>query len=126
MSPVNSRKILVVDDCQDSAEMIGMLLESAGHTVSSAHNGPTALLLFEREQPDIVLLDISLPGMTGQEVCAKIRAAKTPLPKAIVAMTGWHRDDLQKSGAGDPGFTHHLLKPIDPGRLVELIENIGR
>ncbi|MGE0702656.1 MAG: response regulator [Vicinamibacterales bacterium] len=126
MPPVTSRKILVVDDCQDSAEMIGMLLESAGHTVSSAQNGPTALLLFERDHPDIVLLDISLPGMTGQEVCAKIRAAEAPPPKAIVAMTGWHRDEIQKSSAGDPGFTHHLLKPIDPGRLVELIENIGR
>jgi len=126
MSQVNSRKILVVDDCQDSAEMIGMLLESAGHTVSSAQNGPAALQLFERDHPDIVLLDISLPGMTGQEVCARIRAANAPAPKAIVAMTGWHREELQKSGSGDAGFTHHLLKPIDPGRLVELIADIGR
>jgi CheY-like chemotaxis protein len=77
--------------------MIGMLLESAGHSVSSAANGPAALQMYEREHPDIVLLDISLPGMTGQEVCARIRAANAP-----------------------------PLKPIDPNRLVALIEDIGR
>jgi CheY-like chemotaxis protein len=126
MLGTNVRKILVVDDCQDSVEMIGMLLESAGHSVTSAQNGPAALALYEREHPEIVLLDISLPGMTGQEVCRRIRAAGSPPPKAIVAMTGWHRDDIRRSGSGDPGFTHHLLKPIDPGRLVALIEGIAR
>lgn len=125
MSETIAKKILVVDDCQDSVEMIGMLLESAGHSVTSAQNGPAALALYEREQPEIVLLDISLPGMTGQEVCQRIRA-KGSQPKAIVAMTGWHRDDIRKPGNADPGFTHHLMKPIDPSRLVALINDIGR
>jgi CheY-like chemotaxis protein len=118
------RKVLVVDDCHDSTEMIGMLLESAGHSVTRAHDGPAALAMYERIAPDIVLLDISLPGMTGQEVCRRMLAAATEKPKAIVAMTGWQRDEVRRS-ADEAGFTHHLLKPIDPAGLVALIERIG-
>lgn len=117
------RKVLVVDDCHDSTEMIGMLLEAAGHLVTSAHDGPAALALYDRVAPDIVLLDISLPGgMTGQEVCRRILAGGANKPKAIVAMTGWQRDELRRD---DAGFTHHLLKPIDPAGLVALIDQLG-
>jgi len=124
MNDANSvRTVLVVDDCQDSTEMIGMLLESAGHSVTSAHDGPAALALYDRLAPDIVLLDISLPGMTGQEVCRKILSSERSKPKAIVAMTGWQRDEIRHS-AEDAGFTHHLLKPIDPAGLVALINGI--
>ncbi len=121
----SARKVLVVDDCQDNTEMIGMLLESAGHSVISAHDGPEALEIYDRVAPDIVLLDISLPGMTGQEVCRRILAGDRLKPKAIVAMTGWQRDDVRDS-ADEAGFTHHLLKPIDPAGLVALIDRIGR
>lgn len=118
-----AKKVLVVDDCRDSTEMIGMLLESAGHVVASAHDGPAALDLYDRVAPDVVLLDISLPGMTGHEVCRRI-LKRGQRPKAIVAMTGWQKDEV-KGAVEEAGFTHHLLKPIDPAGLVALIERIG-
>lgn len=114
------RRILVVDDNEDAANGMKLLLGFSGHEAHVAHDGPSALEAFKALRPDVVLLDIGLPGMSGLEVCRQMRAlAHAPSP-LIVALTGWGTDaDRQKSR--DAGFDHHLVKPVEFAALTELL-----
>jgi len=112
-------RVLVVDDNVDAAKSLGKLLGFRGHEVSLAHDGPSALAAAAAAPPDLVLLDIGLPGMDGYAVAARLRAAGHA-GAALVAVTGYGReDDLQRSR--DAGFDHHLVKPIDFGQLQRII-----
>ena len=112
-------RVLVVDDNVDAAKSLGKLLGLRGHEVSLAHDGPSALAAAAAAPPDLVLLDIGLPGMDGYAVAARLRAAGHA-GAALVAVTGYGReDDLQRSR--DAGFDHHLVKPIDFGQLQRII-----
>jgi len=112
-------RVLVVDDNVDAAKSLGKLLGFRGHEVSLAHDGPSALAAAAAAPPDLVLLDIGLPGMDGYAVAARLRAAGHA-GAALVALTGYGReDDLQRSR--DAGFDHHLVKPIDFGQLQRII-----
>ena len=112
------RRVLVVDDNQDSAESLAMLLEIYGHEVQVAFSGPVALDAARTFLPDIVLLDISLPGMDGYEVARQIRADRTDC--RLVALTGYGQDeDRQRSR--DAGFDFHLVKPVDLQELVRVL-----
>jgi PAS domain S-box-containing protein len=112
-------RVLVVDDNEDAAESLATLLQQAGHQVSVAHDGPTALAIADRERPRVVLLDIGLPGMDGYEVCREMR--RTGLDEAlIVALTGYGQDeDRQRTRAA--GFDGHQVKPGDPIELIKLV-----
>jgi PAS domain S-box-containing protein len=112
-------RVLVVDDNEDAAESLATLLQQAGHQVSVAHDGPTALAIADRERPRVVLLDIGLPGMDGYEVCREMR--RTGLDEAlIVALTGYGQDeDRQRTRAA--GFDGHQVKPGDPTELIKLV-----
>jgi len=111
-------KILVVDDNADAAESMALLLQQAGHHVSIAHDGPTALSIADRERPRVVLLDIGLPGMDGYEVCRELR--KTGHDAIIVALTGYgQEEDRQRSR--EAGFDGHQVKPGDPAELMRLL-----
>ena len=118
--PGGSRRILVVDDNQDAADSLETLLELWGHQAWSAQDGPSALALVAEFQPEIILLDIGLPGMDGYEVARQIRALPAGGSALIVAVTGYGRssDRLQSQEAG---FDHHLVKPVQPEVLQELI-----
>jgi PAS domain S-box-containing protein len=112
-------RILVVDDNEDAAESLATLLQQAGHQVSVAHDGGTALALAERERPRVVFLDIGLPGMDGYEICKQLRGAGHD-DALIVALTGYGQDeDRARSRAA--GFDGHLVKPGDPNELIRLI-----
>jgi len=112
-------RVLVVDDNVDAAAVLGKLLRLRGHEVSLAYDGPGALAAAAAAPPDLVVLDIGLPGMDGYAVAARLRAAGHASP-ALVALTGYGReDDLQRSR--DAGFDHHLVKPIDFGQLQRII-----
>jgi two-component system CheB/CheR fusion protein len=114
-----ARRILVVDDNQDSAEGLAMLLEIYGHEVRIAFSGPEALDAARTFLPDVVLLDIGLPGMDGYEVARQIRAGRKDC--RLVALTGYgQEEDRQRSR--DAGFDHHLVKPVD---LEELRRVLG-
>jgi PAS domain S-box-containing protein len=113
------RSVLVVDDNADSAETMATLLQIWGHEVRIAGDGPTALALATERRPDLVLLDIGLPGMTGYEVAQRLRQLPDMAEAVLVAMTGYgQEDDLQKSR--EAGFTLHLVKPIQPDTLHSL------
>jgi PAS domain S-box-containing protein len=114
------RRILVVDDNRDSADSLSLLFGLKGHIVRTAYDGQSALEEARALGPDLVLLDIGLPGLDGYEVARRIRAeASLPSP-TLVAMTGWGRvEDTQR--AREAGFDLHLTKPIDIEALERLI-----
>jgi PAS domain S-box-containing protein len=116
----NSRRILIVDDNEDSAESLRQLLELDGNHVEEAHDGLEALQIFQRFDPHIVVLDIGLPKMNGYEVCQTIRRNSSKLRPLIIALTGWGQDnDRQKSM--EAGFDGHLVKPVDFQALAKLL-----
>jgi PAS domain S-box-containing protein len=120
--PAGSRRILVVDDNRDAAESLETLLQLWGHETRSAHDGPQALAVAAEFWPEIVLLDIGLPGMDGYEVARQMRALPGGERALIVAVTGYGRSsDRLKSQ--EAGFDHHLVKPVQPEVLHELIES---
>lgn len=119
------RRILVVDDNIDSAESLALLLESDGNELRVAHDGETALIVAQAFLPDIVLLDIGLPGLSGYEVAEQLRAMPEMQHAVLIALTGYGRPDDQRR-ALEAGFDYHLVKPVDIEQLEKLIESAGR
>jgi len=113
------RRILIVDDSRDAAESLAMLLSLSGHHVVVSHHGEEALDLAASERPEVVLLDIGLPGIDGYEVCRRLR--QSGLEGAlIIAMTGYGQErDRQRSK--DAGFDTHTVKPVELDHLMELL-----
>jgi CheY-like chemotaxis protein len=114
------RRVMVVDDNRDAAESLGMLLEMDNCTVSVAFDGPQALAVVDEFRPDIVLLDIGMPGMDGYELAQRMRATPRGTELVLVALTGWGQAD-DKKRAMDAGFNEHLTKPVDPDLLARVI-----
>jgi two-component system response regulator MtrA len=109
--------ILVVDDDHDLAEMLSMVLEAEGFQTTHAADGQTALTLFEQDHPDLVLLDVMLPGLTGIEVCEKIRE-ESGVP--IIMLTA--RTDTQDVVKGlEAGADDYVVKPFNPTELMARI-----
>jgi two-component system CheB/CheR fusion protein len=117
--PVARRRILIVDDNTDTAESMALLLQLEGHEVRTAFDGPGALDAAKIFHPQIVLLDIGLPGLDGYEVARRLRALPEPETPLLVAMTGYGQaEDRGRSHAA--GFDEHLVKPVDLDRLKAL------
>ena len=115
-----SRRILVVDDNHDSAESLSTLLSLAGHQTWSAHHGLEALEIAERVRPEIILLDIGLPGLNGLDVSRRIRERDWGRSVMLVALTGWGQDEDRRRSA-EAGFDRHLVKPVDPDSLLSVV-----
>jgi signal transduction histidine kinase len=115
------RRILIADDNRDSAETLAALLRMEGHEVRAVHDGPVALSAFSELKPDVALLDIGMPGLTGYEVARKMRQSSGGAAVTLIAITGWGQD-VDKERAQAAGFDHHLTKPVDPQRLVDLLK----
>jgi len=113
---VSSHRVLIADDNPDGAEALGMLLRLSGHEVHIAHNGSAALELAMRVKPDIALLDIGMPGLTGYELAARLRAEAWGARMKLIAITGWGNDEDRRRALAC-GFDHHFTKPMDPARL---------
>jgi signal transduction histidine kinase len=118
--PARPRRILVVDDNVDAAMSLMMLLNLDGHEVHVAHDGASALELAEREQPDVMLLDIGLPRLNGYDVCRRIREQTWGQRMMIIAVTGWGQD-LDRRKSEEAGFNYHLVKPVEHAALVKLL-----
>ena len=113
-------QILVVDDNQDSACSMTLLLELQGHKVQVAHAGQAALRMAAESRPDVILLDIGMPGMNGYEVARQLRAQAAFADTLLVAVTGYGRaSDVKQTESA--GFDHHLVKPIDYDKLQALL-----
>jgi signal transduction histidine kinase/CheY-like chemotaxis protein len=120
MKPLPSRRILIVDDSRDGGESLATLLRVLGAEVALAHSGRHALECVDTYRPDVVLLDIGMPGMDGYEVARRIRANPENRHISLIALTGWGQDeDRRRSVAA--GFDHHLVKPADIEQLRQLL-----
>lgn len=123
LSPVPAPlRILVVDDNEDSAESMALLLQCDGHEVSTAYSGEAALRQAQTLQPDVVMLDIGMPGMMGYEVAQRLRSRGGENGTLLIAVTGYGRaSDIERARAA--GFHHHLVKPVDYVKLRDLLAN---
>lgn len=117
---VAPKRILITDDNEDAARSLAMVLKFNGHQIEVANDGASALRVAEQFQPEIILLDIGLPGMSGYDVCRTIRQQPWGHGVRIVAITGWGQDDDRRA-AREAGFDDHLVKPVDHQRLHETI-----
>ena len=117
------RSILVVDDNEDAASSLAMLLRMTGHEVAIAHDGESALKRMQSSPPpEIVLLDIGLPGMSGYEVAARLREDPARSAMRLYALTGYGQEEDRRRSA-EAGFDGHLVKPVVPGELFALIDS---
>jgi two-component system CheB/CheR fusion protein len=116
----DNRRVLVVDDNVDAADSLGMLLQVRGDDVRIAYDGAEALEAERAFHPDVVLLDIGMPKMSGYEVATRIRAARGG-GVLIVAITGWGQEQ-DRARAREAGFDHHFTKPVDFEALLGVIE----
>jgi two-component system, chemotaxis family, CheB/CheR fusion protein len=116
----HSLRVLVVDDCHDTTDSLAILLRIWGQECVVAHDGPSALREVAVQGPDVILLDIGLPGMDGWEVARRLRQMPNTEGALLVAMTGYGsaQDRIQSE---EVGCDLHLLKPVDPGLLENLL-----
>ena len=116
-------RVLIVDDNADSASSLALLLELNGHEAHTAHDGVGGLAAAERLQPDLVLLDIGLPGLNGYEVCRRIRQEAWGKDLMVVALTGWGQEE-DRSRSREAGFSAHLVKPVDLTALMRILATL--
>jgi PAS domain S-box-containing protein len=117
--PVGCR-VLIVDDSRDSASSLEQLMQLAGCDTRIANDGADCVTTAETFRPDVVLLDIGLPNMSGHDAARWIRAQPWGKDAVLIALTGWGRDEDRRASS-DAGFDGHLVKPIDPAELTTLI-----
>ena len=115
-----ARRVLVADDNEDAGESLAMLLRLDGHEVEVAYDGIDAIELFDRMHPDVVILDIGMPGLNGYEVAGRIRERDTGRTAMLIAVTGWGQE-ADKARAVRAGFDHHFTKPVEPESLSALL-----
>ena len=114
----------MVDDNVDAAQTLAMLLKASGHDVRTAYDGPTALEAALDYRPNVVLLDIGLPGLDGFEVAKRLRQQPDLSSVVLVAMTGYGQEsDRQRSQ--DAGFNHHLVKPADFRKVQQILATVS-
>ena len=114
------RRVLVVDDNQDAAHALRLLLQTDGHEVMVAADGAAGLALAREHRPDVVLLDIGLPTLSGYEIATRIRADPALKGTVLVAVTGYGQMH-DRARASASGFDHHLVKPVEFRALQELL-----
>ncbi|SAL78932.1 PAS/PAC sensor hybrid histidine kinase [Caballeronia peredens] len=117
---VPCRRILLVDDSVDAALAMSMLLEALGHEVRTEYDGPRALASIDDFKPDVVVLDIGLPGMSGFDVAREMRKHAVTRDALLLALTGYG-SDADRRRALDAGFDHHLTKPVTFDALEALL-----
>jgi two-component system CheB/CheR fusion protein len=122
-SATNAHRILVVDDNQDAADSLAMLLQFGGHDVHTAYNGIDAVAAATNLQPDVILLDIGLPGINGFEAGRQIRQQRTDRKVTLVALTGWGQD-VDRRRSLEAGFDFHLVKPVEFSALEKILEAV--
>jgi DNA-binding response OmpR family regulator len=118
-------RVLVVEDHVDTAEAVSMLLTLAGHDVEVVSSGEAAVAAAQVHSPDVVLLDLGLPGMDGWQVARHVQeqpAEKRPL---LVAVSGRASEEDQRRSA-EAGIDLHLVKPVDPAQLQHLLARFRR
>jgi signal transduction histidine kinase len=117
------RRVLIVDDNVDAAASAAVLLRLLGHQVETASDGPAALAAAASFAPEVAVLDIGLPGMTGYELARALRACPEHRELVLIAVTGYGREEDRRMSLA-AGFNRHLVKPVDPSALIQLIAEL--
>jgi CheY-like chemotaxis protein len=115
-------RILVVDDNQDTADSLKMLLQGLGHETHVVNDGESAVGAASALRPHLILMDIGLPGMSGYDAARQIRAQSPDLPVRIAALTGLGRQ-IDRQHSAEAGIDHHLVKPPDIAVLKPILES---
>jgi CheY-like chemotaxis protein len=116
--------VLVVDDYADNVESMAILLRQYGHHVETALGGPAALRAARSNPPEVVLLDISMPGMNGYEVARHLRSMFQGRV-VLIAITA-HEFEEDKKRCVEAGFDRHFVKPADPVKVERLVRELAR
>ena len=117
-------RVLVVEDYEDGAESLALLLRFYGHEVEVARDGATAIRKAQEKLPNVLLMDIGLPGEDGYAVARRLRPLFAAKP-LLVALTGYASDAYRRRSR-DEGFDHHLIKPAEPDELLRLLHDHAR
>jgi signal transduction histidine kinase/ActR/RegA family two-component response regulator len=120
---VTPRRIVLIEDNRDVRNGLRTVLELSGHEVHDAEDGPTGIAMALRLQPDVVLVDIGLPGLDGYHVAREIRSAAKGHSMLLVAITGYGRPEDRRRGE-EAGFDSYLVKPVDAQRLAEVFSKV--
>ena len=117
------KRVLIADDNAVAVESLQLWLRLSGHDVRTAMTGADALTVAETFRPEVALLDLGLPDMSGFDVARRIRKSAWGQEIVLVALTGWgQEEDLRRTA--EAGFHHHLTKPIPPDAIEELIQSV--
>ena len=119
-APQQRLRVLVADDERDQVATLALLLADEGHEVREVYRGSEVLRMVRDFDPDVALIDIGMPGMTGYDVAREIRQVFGGTRPLLIAITGW-KQSSDRILARLAGFDHHLAKPYDPKELVALI-----
>jgi two-component system CheB/CheR fusion protein len=120
-----SLRILIVEDNVDAADSLSMLLRLYGHDVQVARTGPSALQTASAFRPEVVLLDIGLPGMDGYQVARNLRERPEFKGVTVCALTGYTPSEGERQRQQESGFDHYYVKPVNLPTLLELFQTIG-
>ena len=121
--PTARRRILVVDDNVDIADSLAMMLEMMGNEVRTAHDGLEGVAAAAAYRPDMILLDIGMPKLNGYDTASRIRQQPWGRNVLLVAQTGWGQEE-DKRRSKEAGFNFHMVKPVDPTALEELLAGL--
>ena len=119
------RRVLIVDDVPDAAESLGRLLSTLGHEVALSYNGIDGVAAARRLHPEVMLVDIGMPGMNGHEVCKRVREQPEGDSIFMIALTGFGQQS-DRAATRESGFNLHLVKPVDGEALSQLISSVPR
>lgn len=128
ISPMpGGRRVLVVDDNVDAAETLALLLRLLGHEVVTTHDGTSGVELASSFRPELILMDIGMPGIDGYEATTRIRrdeADRGGEGRAMIsALTGWGQEEDRRRSR-EAGFDYHYVKPVDPDDLQQLLDKL--
>jgi CheY-like chemotaxis protein len=123
--PGAAQRVLIVDDNEDAAEALAMMLQFSGCEAQTAHGGKEGLAASRSFRPDVIFLDIGLPGMNGYDVARQIRADPQTRDAFLIALTGWGSDEDRRLSS-EAGFDLHLTKPVDIQALTSLLRDHAR
>jgi CheY-like chemotaxis protein/anti-sigma regulatory factor (Ser/Thr protein kinase) len=118
------RSILVVDDNVDAADSLARLLRLQGHTVRIAFDGHTALQEARSSHPNVIILDLGLPGISGYDIARKLRCENSGEDPLIIAVSGYGREEDQRRSR-EAGFNHHFTKPVDFATLLRAVSAVS-
>lgn len=118
--PPRPLTILVVDDNVDSATTMSLFLEICGYGTRVAHDGLEAVRAADEYRPDVIVMDIGMPGMSGHDAARAIRKQPWAAETLLIALSGWGQE-ADKQRSRDAGFNHHLVKPVDHAVLTGIL-----